>query len=467
MKMTRREALAAGLALVPGTLAAQDTLDSDKWKIHEWGTFTALQNESGEPLGWINTEDEPVPSFCRRVSQSLLVPVDDLAPGFFKDAPRCHPDVILRLETPVVYFHPPKSAKLPAKVSLRVDFRGGWLTEYYPNAKVTAPGVQNRLQYGRLSGTTQGSLEWRDLQVGKAGPFPETKDEVWLAPRRVKSAPVTNAEGESEQFLFYRGVAYCQAPLITRREDNGKTLKIHGWLPADLRATAPLNVPKLWLADIREDGSTAFRSVPGLKITAGFQPLLATIPATFEEKDYSTARLETLRTEMRDALMKDGLFKDEAEALLNTWDSSYFRSHGMRLFFVVPRAYTDYVLPLKASVPAEITRSMIGRLELISPKQRACLKRISSAVNPSADWYHVWAQKNPEAWKRYQQKRQEGNLGELRQQGIAIPDDYLAYLELGRFRNALVLDELKQSPTDGLKKFVDVYDLHEARIADK
>ena len=245
MKMTRREAMAAGLALIPGALAAQDKSEAEKWKIHEWGTFTALQTESGEPLGWINTEDEPVPSFCRRLSQSLLVPVDDLAPGFFKDAPRCHPDVILRLETPVVYFHPPKSVKLPAKISLRVDFRGGWLTEYYPNAKVTAPGVQNRLQYGRLTATTQGSLEWRDLQVGKAGPFPETKDEVWLAPRRVKSAPVTNAEGESEQFLFYRGVAYCHAPLVTRRTADGKALTIHGYLPADLGARTVLQVPRL------------------------------------------------------------------------------------------------------------------------------------------------------------------------------------------------------------------------------
>jgi hypothetical protein len=468
MKITRREAMAAGLALVPGALAAQDTPTAEKWKIHEWGTFTALQDESGNPLGWINTEDEPVPPFCHRLSNTLLVPVDDLAPGFFKDAPRCHPDVILRLETPVIYFHPPKTAKLPAKVDIRVEFRGGWLTEYYPDAKVDAPGLKNmRFQYGRLTTPTQGSLDWTGLQIGKPGKFPETTDAVWLSPRNVKSAPITAANGESEQFIFYRGVAYCQAPLITRRAGDGKTMTIHGWLPADLRSKGPIHVARLWLADIREDGSTAFRSIPGLKLNAGFEPLLATVPATFEEKDYSTMRLEALREEMRDALMKDGLFKDEAEALLNTWDASYFRAHGMRLFFVVPRAYTDYFLPLKASVPAEITRAMIGRLELITPKQRACLKRISSTTNPSSEWYQAWAQKNPEAWKRFQQKRQEGNLGALREQGIAIPDDYLAYLELGRFRNAIVLDELKRAPTEGLKKFVDVYDLHEARVGDR
>jgi hypothetical protein len=465
MRLTRREALVAGLALIPGALGAQE---SERWKIHEWGTFTALQNESGEPLGWINTEDEPVPPFCHRLSRSLLVPVDDLAPGFFKDAPRCHPDVILRLETPVIYFHPPKSAQLPAKVDVRVDFRGGWLTEYYPDAAVNAPGVQNRqFQYGRLRVGTQGSLEWKGLQVGKQGAFPETSDAVWLSPRNVKSAPLTAANGESEQFIFYRGVAYIQAPLLSRRSEDGKTLTIHGWLPADLVPSAPLRIPRLWLADIREDGTTAFRTLPAIKLTAGREPLLATVPATFEEKDYSMSRLGALRVEMRDALVKDGLNTDEAEALLNTWDASYFRSHGMRLFFLVPHAWTDYVLPLRTSINADVTRAMIGRLELVTPRQRACLLRISTTQSPSSAWYQDWAEKNPEAWKRFQQKRQEGNLGALREQGIRIPDDYLAYLELGRFRNALVLDELKRQPTEGLKKFVDAYDLHEARIADK
>src|SRR5262245_45210886 len=102
MTMTRREALAAGLALLPGVLHAQD---SEKWKIHEWGTFTSLQNEHGYPIGWINTEDEPLPDFVHRLNKSLIVPIDDLAPAFFKGAPRNHPDVLVRLETPVVYFH--------------------------------------------------------------------------------------------------------------------------------------------------------------------------------------------------------------------------------------------------------------------------------------------------------------------------------------------------------------------------
>jgi hypothetical protein len=191
------------------------------------------------------------------------------------------------------------------------------------------------------------------------------------------------------------------------------------------------------------------------------------VPAAFDAKDYSLARLAALRAEMHEGLVGDGLNTDEADALLNTWDASYFRSHGMRLFFLVPRQWTDYVLPMKTTLDADLTRVMIGRLELITPGQRACLKRISDTKAPSSTWYQEWAARNPDAWKRYQQKREEGNYHALREEKIEIPDDYRAYLELGRFRTAIVLDALRSDPSEGLKKFVDAYDLQEARIADK
>lgn len=466
MRIARPAALIFGTAvLLTGTAGAQDK--PERWTIHEWGTFTALQTEWGKPLGWINTEDEPVPPFCHRLSSSLLVPVDDLAPAFFKDAPRAHPDVILRLETPVVYFHPPARATLPQKVDLRVDFRGGWLTEYYPDARVGAPGLQTRsFQYGRINPKTQGSLDWKGLLVGKEGEFPKTEDVVWTSPRAVKAAAVTTAAGESERFLFYRGVGYMKAPLLTQRYDDGKTLSISGWLPLELASKTPLRIPKLWFADIREDGSTAYRTIGAQKIADPDLRLLTTIPATFEEKEYSQARLGALRSEMRDGLVADGLNPDEADALLNTWDASYFRSHGQRLFFLVSRAWTDYVLPLKTSLDADIARVMVGRLELISPKQRAALRRIGVAKAPSSAWYQEWVAKNPDAWKRFQQKREEGNLQALREEKIEIPDDYRAYLELGRFRNAIVLDELERNPTEGMKKFVEAYDLHAARVGE-
>ena len=74
---------------------------------HEWGTFTSLQNERGEAIGGINTDDEPVPDFVHRLGYNLLLRPTEMPAIFFKGViRRCHPDVTMRLETPVLYFHP-------------------------------------------------------------------------------------------------------------------------------------------------------------------------------------------------------------------------------------------------------------------------------------------------------------------------------------------------------------------------
>src|SRR5271157_1757189 len=108
--------------------------------VHEWGTFTSLQNEAGEAIGGINTDDEPVPPFVHRLYRFALLSPTEVPGTFFQGAPSCHPDVTMRLETPVLYFHPPES--LPhGSADVIVKFRRGWLTEFYPNAEHAAPGL--------------------------------------------------------------------------------------------------------------------------------------------------------------------------------------------------------------------------------------------------------------------------------------------------------------------------------------
>ena len=67
---------------------------------------------------------------------------------------------------------------------------------------------------------------------------------------------------------------------------------------------------------------------------------------------------------MKKALIAQGLFADEAEAMLNTWKTSYFQKPGLRVFYIVPREWTDYFLPLEFSVPARVTRVIVGRIDL-------------------------------------------------------------------------------------------------------
>ena len=63
-----------------------------KWTVHEWGTFISLQNESGDAIGGINTDDEPVPPFVHRLDGFALLTPTEAPPAFFKGAPSCHPD---------------------------------------------------------------------------------------------------------------------------------------------------------------------------------------------------------------------------------------------------------------------------------------------------------------------------------------------------------------------------------------
>jgi hypothetical protein len=135
----------------------------------------------------------------------------------------------------------------------------------------------------------------------------------------------------------------------------------------------------------------------------------------------------------------------------------------MRLFFMVPPVWTQHYLPLRISRSADITRVMVGRIELVTPAQRDALKRIAKGPASNPAWVHqAFAQLNGgredyyrEEWyqKAYQGKRTLESLG------IRMPADYRAYLDLGRFRNALILDELKHRPTSALAQFVKSYDL--------
>ena len=66
-------------------------------------------------------------------------------------------------------------------------------------------------------------------------------------------------------------------------------------------------------------------------------------------------------------LISEGLYSDEAHAMLETWKDSWFEE-GSRILYVVPRAFVDSVLPLTITpAPVEMTRVFVGRVELVTP----------------------------------------------------------------------------------------------------
>lgn len=226
--------------------------------------------------------------------------------------------------------------------------------------------------------------------------------------------------------------------------------------------------------DIEPGRQIAFRALPPVSLTHDSEKYLARTAADFAPGDFSPDNLDKLKAGLLSALVSEGLFPDEARALLNTWEESYFKSSGLRLFFLVPRAWTDFYLPLEISQPADIRRVMVGRIELVTPRQRNRLREIAgfspNEINRDAcqlvtNYCNRFLSGTP-------QQANEQSLAQMRQEMgqvnegqkplsafIAIPQSYQTYLELGRFRNALVLNEAQAHPTAGLTDFIATYRL--------
>ena len=222
----------------------------------------------------------------------------------------------------------------------------------------------------------------------------------------------------------------------------------------------PFRYSALWLADIREDGKVAFRVVPGFTAQADSDIVHARIKGRFDGVDYTSVGRRNMRRSMAKALRAAGLFQAEAKAMLDTWEISYFKSPGLRLFFMLPPEWIDAVLPLRLSRAANIVRVMVGRIELITVEQRAMVRRLAKLESASTPaWFHQAISKMQPQQRRVAIMELTARGKTLADLGIETPPDYAMYLKLGRFRDAIVLEEQRRRPTPTLVEFVRNYQL--------
>ena len=326
--------------------------------VHEWGTITTRQSFNGTADGRLNRVDyyEPLPSFVHRFEPSVTSR-DPVGTLLKVPVGAGRADVTMRLETPVIYFHIAPGAAPPPPFDVTVNFRGGVLNEFYPEAAPTVNGWNGE----HLSDAVVSTLAWKSVSLTEGAKLPVTTSHVWLAPRDVKSTPVTVNGGEVEQYLFYRGVA--NLPALMRAELTGDGLVLRAsrtpWLNAPSTALGTV-----WVADIRRDGSAAVRTTEPLRLSRGDSGRVLARVAPFDRRDYSEAALSHLRAEMHAALVARGLYADEATAMLETWKNSYFREPGLRAFYIVPNEWTSHYLPLTISTPHTLNRVIVGRIEI-------------------------------------------------------------------------------------------------------
>ena len=87
-----------------------------------------------------------------------------------------------------------------------------------------------------------------------------------------------------------------------------------------------------------------------------------------------TASVASLEEELRAALVRQGLYADEARAMVATWHDSWFEE-GSRLIYILPTAQVNAILPVKvAPAPEHMVRVFVGRMELITPATRQAIE---------------------------------------------------------------------------------------------
>ncbi|HEY2376416.1 MAG TPA: hypothetical protein VGH98_10630 [Gemmatimonadaceae bacterium] len=367
----------APLVLVVGAIAAHAGTRKGPIIVHEWGTITTRHAPNGTPQGRLNRIDttEVLPQFVHRYEPSQTVDnpektlvKETLVPG--------RPDVTMRLETPVIYFYPARDMPLPPPFQVTVRFRGGIVNEFYPDAEasvvVDVERASRKMQTGAipsewngdvLDNYVVGRLLWRDVALAPSASLTPTSSHVWLAPRNVPSTNVTSKSGEAERYLFYRGVAHLDALMQT--ELLAKEVRFLAPRQLEWMHQPSMAIAKMWLVDIRPNGTVAFREHAPLTIDKA-QPSreLARMPL-FADEDYSSANLAALRQAMKQSLVGAGLFEPEAGAMLETWKKSYFETPGLRVFYLVPDEWLGYFLPLRVSIPNQLTRVIVGRIDLL------------------------------------------------------------------------------------------------------
>jgi hypothetical protein len=299
---------------------------------HEWGTFTSIAGSDGQAIEW-----SPLTG-----STDLPVFVEHFRNPGFKLGLRG----TVRMETPVLYFYSSKEET----ISVSVSFAKGVITEWYPHASRVQPMAELHNPVLRQANAS-GSIAWDSVTLAPSGrpEFPG-KDESnhYFAARMTSSTPlrVKTAAGEQqEKFLFYRGVSAFSVPLSASLDTDGK-LRVKNLGDQEIRATI--------LFERRGERV-------GYRIGGPLQN-----EAILDAPELNST-IDELGNDLEGILVGQGLYQDEAHAMVETWRSSWFEE-GSRLFYIVPPVFVNDVLPLSIKpAPAQTVRVFVGRLELVTP----------------------------------------------------------------------------------------------------
>ena len=358
--MKMRTLTACGLSLVVAGFLAAAPSDPSGLVVHEWGTFLAMNGSDGVSLDGMYHEEHALPSFVHaRSRDQLRLPMSRI-----------------KSETPVIYFYTPQVQR----VQVEVGFPTGLWTQWYPQAVAIAPGI---VQAGSPPRTRNGRISWdvmvRPANMKHSEPPAAGSDALWNHARDVDAAYVvgTNqarpgAAEEWERFIFYRGLGEVPLPIEVRLDEGRITASTSE--REGLRHLFVLNV---------RNGRGAYSYAPALRPDGSLESAVPSMSGSLPLDRF----VETIAADVENRLAASGLYRKEARAMVNTWKSSYFKTDGVRVLFVLPQSWTDRFIPMRVTpVPEQLVRVMVGRVELLdADRERRAEAAIRSLASPKAD----------------------------------------------------------------------------------
>ena len=342
----------------------------EEFVAHEWGTFTSVQGADGIQIEWNPLIKTDLPQFVysRNVNQGG---VGGRYPALNPFGKSGMPSFV-RMETPVIYFYSDKERT----ADVRVHFPMGRITEWYPQA--TRLGPYATTNKAEAIEANRSLIEWSGVKIlprdtkemsaeklirdqndrGENHYYTARETDANLV--RV-SSPHARSGVEYERDLFYRGVGFLKAPLTLTLQPNENDLEL---------SSSSESFTDLFVLTI-QNGKARYEYVERVapKNSRAVKLDAKTLAPLSEVR-------EKIMREMAAALVKQGLYAKEAQAMVNTWKDQWFEEEGTRVLYLLSREWTDQTLPLEILPrPNEIARVMVGRAELILPSTERALRQ--------------------------------------------------------------------------------------------
>lgn len=296
--------------------------------VHQWGVITSLHSSTGAKLGSLHLND-----------------VEGKFPSYMLSTPTQAPkNALSKIESGFYLYNPTTH-----KVSIDIGFPMGIVNQWFPQKNSGDTWANNSIT--DFSKEQNGLISWDNIAI-----LPNDNNEAfskdlgsWNVLRNSKSNKL-KIKNEIEKFLYFNAVGGDLEVLLDLQFKSDKEIII--------KNKTDKNIPYIFVYEKNPDGGNVWW-------TGGLDKNCTKIcTSTISSISYVNAKAE----EFRKALIKEGLFSEEAETILKAFENNWLKKNGFRVFYVFPKEDIEPILPSNISPQAnDFQRVFIGKCELLMP----------------------------------------------------------------------------------------------------